>query len=322
MMVNLWDHFGLAGGPSDPAAGADHAMRMAALCQQVENRIVGAPCGIMDQVTSLYGRPGELLRLLCQPHELKAPLVLPEGIRVLGIGSGVKHNVGGRQYGATRCAAFMGREIILGKMRELGEAAGTPMTADPIGGYLANLDPADYKRFFRPYLPESIKGIDFLNQYGPTSDKATVVHPDHDYLVQRAVDHHVLDSRRIRNFVEFIEEARQHPTGSREKMVALDKAGHLMYASHISYTEDAMLGADECDLLVQLVREREGEGFYGARITAGGSGGTVAVLANTGERTDAAVKQIMEEYTSRTGKSAIAFLGSSPGAWHVGTHLI
>ena len=37
-----------------------------------------------------------------------------------------------------------------------------------------------------------------------------------------------------------------------------------MYASHFSYTNDAMLGSDECDLLVKLVRDRERAGLYGA----------------------------------------------------------
>jgi hypothetical protein len=45
-----------------------------------------------------------------------------------------------------------------------------------------------------------------------------------------------------------------------------------MYGSHLSYTNDAMLGADECDLLVDLVRARESAGLYGAKITGGGSG--------------------------------------------------
>src|SRR5687767_12332056 len=54
-MVNLVEHFGVRD-RLDP-------MRLAALCQQVENRVVGAPCGIMDQVTSCYGRAGSLLRM-------------------------------------------------------------------------------------------------------------------------------------------------------------------------------------------------------------------------------------------------------------------
>src|SRR3954451_7191331 len=143
-------------------------MRIASLCQQVENRVVGAPCGIMDQVTSCAGESGSLLRMLCQPHDLQPPLKLPDNVRVLGINTNVRHSVGGGQYGRTRCAAFMGHRIILEKMRAMGRAAGKEPDRDPTGGYLANLDPNDYKRFFRQYVPEEIDGAAFLEQFDGT----------------------------------------------------------------------------------------------------------------------------------------------------------
>ena len=40
---------------------------LALLCQKVENLVVGAPCGIMDQMTSACGETDRLLTLLCQP---------------------------------------------------------------------------------------------------------------------------------------------------------------------------------------------------------------------------------------------------------------
>lgn len=321
-MINLLDHYGIArsDGQSDGSpGGAVDPMRLAALCRQVENRIAGVPCGIMDQVSSCLGQPDELLRLVCQPHELQPPLVLPEGVRVLGIDSGVKHNIGGGMYGRTRCAAFMGRSMILAKMKQMGEQAGMEMTADPMRGYLANLVLEDYKRYFRQYLPEQMRGLDFLNQYGPTDDSVTVVDPEQTYHVLGATDHHVFESRRIRNFVAFLEQAGAAPPHSAERSVLLDKAGHLMYASHVSYREDALLGADECDRLEELVRKHEKAGLYGARITGGGSGGTVAILANQTEKADTAIAEILETYQTQTGRTAQAFLGSSPGAWATGT---
>jgi len=338
-MMNLAGHFGLL--PQGSAAGSrpqartrsaiEHEsadrppldpMTLAALCQQVENRVVGAPCGIMDQVSSCAGSAGSLLRMVCQPHELQPPLRLPEGIRVLGINSNVRHSVGGGMYGRTRCAAFMAHKIILEKMRDLGRASGQTLAADPMNGYLANLSPADYKKYFRPFLPEFIKGDVFLSKFGGTIDKATTVEPDVDYHVQNAADHHVLEAQRVKNFVEYLEEAAQHPVNTRAAGAPLDKAGHLMYASHISYTNDALLGADECDLLVKLVRQREAAGLYGAKITGGGAGGTVAILANTGQKVDAAIAEIMAEYQKKTTHPPEAFLASSPGAWDVGTALL
>lgn len=341
-MMNLAAHFGLIGDESPNLKSqisnrisqvsnrnsqienrnSIDPMSLASLCQQVENRIVGAPCGIMDQVSSCFGQSHSLLRMICQPHEVQDPLHLPAGIRAIGINSNVKHSVGGGMYGKTRCAAFMGHTMIVGKMREMGRAMGRALQSDPMRGYLANLDPDDYKRFFRPYLPEWMKGEEFFRRFGGTIDTATTVDPTVDYHVQHATDHHVLEAQRVRNFVAFLEQARGISKDDPKRKLLLDKAGHLMYGSHVSYTKDAMLGADECDLLVKLVRDRERCGLYGAKITGGGSGGTVAVLADEGERADAAIGEVMTEYEKQTGRKPEAFLGTSPGAWHAGTAVV
>ena len=310
-MMNLVDHF-------DLRERLD-AITLAAMCQQVENRVVGAPCGIMDQATSCAGEAGTLLRMVCQPHQLLPPLALPDNVRVVGINSNVKHSVGGGAYGRTRCAAFMAHKMILEQMRRAGKSAGRELVADPMNGYLANLDPEDYKKYFRPRLPEFMNGDEFLRDYKETIDTATKVAADEIYPVQHAADHHVLESQRVRHFVEFLEEAAEYPI---KKQSALNRAGHLMYASHPSYTNDAMLGADECDLLVQLVRDHEHAGLYGAKITGGGSGGTVAVLASTTARATAAISDIMQRYERETGNKPELFNGTSPGAWQAGTTVI
>jgi L-arabinokinase len=311
-MMNLVDHFDLRERLGD-------AMTLAAMCQQVENRVVGAPCGIMDQATSCAGEAGTLLRMVCQPHELQPALWLPENVRVVGINSNVQHSVGGGAYGITRCAAFMAHAMILEQMRRAGKTMGRELAADPMNGYLANLDPDDYKQHFRPRLPEFMNGDEFLRDYKATIDSATTVRPDQIYPVQHAADHHVLEARRVRHFVEYLEEAAEYPI---KKQSALNRAGHLMYASHLSYTNDAMLGADECDLLVQLVRDHEHAGLYGAKITGGGSGGTVAVLAATTARASGAIHDVMQAYEQQTGNKPELFNGTSPGAWQIGTVVV
>src|SRR5204863_9335735 len=110
---------------------------------------------------------------ICQPHELLPSLKLPEGVRVIGINSNVKHSIAGSAYVRARCAAFMAHKIILQKMRHAGDMTGRTLIADPMNGYLANLDPEDYKRHFRPLLPEWMKGRDFIDQYEVTIDHAT-----------------------------------------------------------------------------------------------------------------------------------------------------
>jgi L-arabinokinase len=276
----------------------------------------------MDQVTSCAGQAGSLLRMVCQPHELQAPLKLPDRVRVIGINSNVKHSVGGGQYGITRCAAFMAHAMILAKMREMGQKAGRELIADPMNGYLANLGIDDYRKYFRSHLPEFMMGGDFLREFGGTIDKATTVQAEVKYPVQHAADHHVLEANRVQKFCTHIEAAARFGRETKEGGLSLDKAGHLMYASHLSYTNDAMLGATECDLLVDLARKQEPAGIYGAKITGGGSGGTVAILCNEGDRTDAAIAHIMAEYEKQADKTPELFSGTSPGAWEAGTVII
>ena len=69
--------------------------------------------------------------------------------------------------------------------------------------------------------------------------------------------------------------------------------------------------------MVELVREAgPAAGLFGAKITGGGSGGTVAVLG----RSDAgpAVREIARWYAMETGSEAEVFAGSGPGAEEIG----
>jgi L-arabinokinase len=53
-----------------------------------------------------------------------------------------------------------------------------------------------------------------------------------------------------------------------------------------------------------------GSGLYGAKITGGGSGGTVAVLGRRG----ADIRPVANAYARETGHPPRVFSGSSPGA--------
>ena len=81
-------------------------------CQQVENLIVGAPCGVMDQMASICGEADSLMALLCQPAEFQGSIALPTELAVWGIDSGIRHAVTGADYGAVRVGAFMGYRIL------------------------------------------------------------------------------------------------------------------------------------------------------------------------------------------------------------------
>ena len=94
------------------------------------------------------------------------------------------------------------------------------------------------------------------------------------------------------------------------------RLGALMYESHASYSACG-LGSDGTDRLVALAREAgSARGIYGAKITGGGSGGTVAILADASAGDT--VRAIAREYAGETGRDAYVFEGSSPGAARIG----
>ena len=57
-------------------------------------------------------------------------------------------------------------------------------------------------------------------------------------------------------------------------------------------------------------------GLFGAKITGGGSGGTVAILGTNSA--SELVREIARRYERETGRSAVVFDGSGPGAEEIG----
>src|SRR5438552_699918 len=82
------------------------------------------------------------------------------------------------------------------------------------------------------------------------------------------------------------------------------------YESHESYSRCG-LGSDGTDALVTLVRETAADDLYGAKITGGGSGGTVAVLGRRGA--GEAVCKVAARYREQTAYEPAIISGSSPG---------
>jgi L-arabinokinase len=279
---------------------------LALLCQRVENLVVGAPCGVMDQMTSACGEEGRLLALLCQPAELIGTVALPSELCVWGLDSGVRHSVGGGDYGSVRVGAFMGYRIIaeLAGLRAEPGVETVAIEDARWGGYLANLSPSEFEQKFAASLPERMKGAEFLERYVGTTDPVTRVEPLRTYPVRVAAAHAVYEHFRVRAFAELLT--------SSGRVRRNELLGELMYQSHASYTACG-LGSAGTDRLVELVREAGADaGLYGAKITGGGSGGTVAVLGRRGA--DAEVAEVARLYAEETGHVPYVFGGSSPGA--------
>lgn len=282
----------------------------ARLCQMAENQVVGAPCGIMDQMTSAVGRSGELLALLCQPADVQGTVQLPDSLGFWGIDSGIRHAVSGSDYTSVRTGAFMGYRMIAALANlevSKPDADSVVHIKDPRWqGYLANVTPAEFETSFANQLPTQMTGAEFLNQYQGTSDPVTRVDPERTYAIRQPTAHPIYEHARVNRFRELLSQPLDE--------TAMIEMGSLMYASHESYSACG-LGSTGTDRLVELVRAAGPEaGLFGAKITGGGSGGTVAVLgrAQAGE----AVEQIAKRYSDESGYDQYIFRGSSPGAWN------
>jgi galactokinase len=291
----------------------DPRMR-AVRCQQVENLIVGAPCGVMDQMAAMCGEAGSLMALLCQPAEFEGTVRLPASLGVWGIDSGIRHAVTGADYGAVRVGAFMGYRVLadLAGLRVTpGERDGLVRVEDPRWhGYLANVGVAAFRRF-EADIPEAADGGAFLAHYGGTTDPVTRVDPSRRYAVRIPAAHPVHEHERVTEWAQAL-----RASASDAASLDLARLGALMYESHASYSACG-LGSAGTDRLVSLAREAgPAKGIHGAKITGGGSGGTVAILADAGAGD--VVRDLARRYAGETGRDAYVFEGSSPGAARVG----
>lgn len=268
--------------------GRDKAL----LCQKVENLVVGAPCGVMDQMTAVLGERDRLLLLLCQPAEIKRMITVPRQLRFWGIDSGIRHSVSGADYGSVRAGAFMGARII-------GEL-NTDFSEKP---YLANISPAEFENDYLDHLPERMTGETFLKSYKETIDPVTSIDPRKEYAIRAPTAHPIYENARVQRFGDLLDQCE-----SSDNSVEL---GELMYESHRSYTALGLNSAGT-DLIVDLVR-REGPdaGLFGAKITGGGSGGTVAVLGD--QSSHEAIERVAASYANQTGHKPYIFQGSSSG---------
>jgi galactokinase len=305
------------------AAAAAYRLELAGIelaeaCQWVENVIAGSACGIMDQIAVVLGDEGCVLPLVCQPC-LPQPLVrLPEGLTCWGIDSGVRHQVSGVEYEAARAAAFMGYKLICdheGISVTFDDDAKIPRYTDPrYGGYLANLSPARFREL-ETLLPETMTGSAYLGSGQAHVDPFTEVRRDVTYRVRACTRYAVEENLRVNLFAALARGMKNADAAGEAALL-----GELMYLSHYGYTDTA-LGCRETDLLVDLARGLGPKrGIFGAKITGGGAGGTVAVLG----RSDAegAFQEIVDRYRTQTGVDAYVFRGSSMGADRFGVAVL
>ena len=254
--------------------------RLAALAQTAEHILAGAPCGPMDQLTAARGEAGKLLAILCQPAEVVASLTLPAPFALWGIDSGTTHVVAGAGYRRVRCASFIGKALL------------------GCRGHLATSScrESDVER-----LPEEMTGREFLRRYEQVEDEVSSVEPEVTYPVRAATLHPIQEHVRVQMFAELLA---MPVTDRRTRLL-----GELMYQSNASYGRCG-IGTAKTDAIVAAVRRLGWErGLAGARLSGGGSGGTVVVLGH--RDAEPLVARIADElgagYTGGSSSGAASF---------------
>ncbi len=301
-------------------------LELAIAAQIVENRVVGAPCGIMDQVTVTSGTSEKVLSIRCQPralpqakergsfsgqtHIAEAPYEIleyvscPMHVSFIGIDTKAPRSTTSDAYIDTRTAAFMGLTILQHELKFESN-------------YLCNLSVQEFHERCEPLLPERMHGAAFLTKYGETVDTVTSVSPEKVYAIRNCVQHPIYENARVKQFITALKNVDRYPERRYEY---LREAGELMYESNKSYRELAGLGSPEVDGLINIVRKiGEQGGIYGAKITGGGGGGTVALLCYG--TMSPALTQILAAYKLAWGLEADSFIGTAPGAYEFDHHL-
>ena len=246
-------------------------VELARTAQRVENELVGAPCGLMDQLTASCGKPRYLLPILCRPDEVRDPVKLPEDINIVGWPSGVKHEVGASPYVVARAAAFMGKKIVEANLnRRLP--------------YLSEVSVSEFRKVSTS-IPERMSAGDFLARFGDHDDPLTAL-PGRDgqsseslcvsYPVRGAARFPIEESNRVRLALILLDNLAR--TAGTQRWDCVELIGELLLQSHQGYT-DMGLGCQETDAMVEAVMELgPKKGIFGARVSGGGRGGTVVVL--------------------------------------------
>jgi galactokinase len=97
-------------------------MELAKLCQKAENEFVGVQCGLLDHVSSVFGRVDSLILIDFQTLTVET-VPLPEHLDLLLFNSGVPHELVGGEYNERRQQCARAAKLLhVSTLRELTPA--------------------------------------------------------------------------------------------------------------------------------------------------------------------------------------------------------
>ena len=133
------------------------ALTVVRLCRKAENDFVGVKSGLLDQVTSVFGRASHLVYLDCKTEKVNA-IPFPADLALVIANSGTKHNLLRSHYNKRReeCAAAA---------QALGVSSLRDIAPDGLASQGATIDPVLFRRALH-IVGENNRvrqAIDFLN---------------------------------------------------------------------------------------------------------------------------------------------------------------
>lgn len=111
----------------------------AELCRQAEVEFVGMPCGIMDQIASVYGEADRLVKIDCRSHAVELIEWPGQEVSVLVVDSGASHRLVEGKYAERRSQSASA-------LRKLGLESYRDLTPDQLESVPTELTAIEHQR--------------------------------------------------------------------------------------------------------------------------------------------------------------------------------
>jgi galactokinase len=166
---------------------------LALVAQEVEHRASGVPCGVMDQMASVFGRAGHALLLDCRTLAIE-PVPLPDDVAVVVVHSGLPRRLETSAY-AQRHAACESAAAQLG-VDTLRDATLEQVAGDPIARHVVS-ENARVRAFADALARSDVDqcGRLMLESHASLRDDFVVSTEPLDLLVDLAVHHGAYGAR-------------------------------------------------------------------------------------------------------------------------------
>ncbi len=86
-------------------------LALAKLCRKAENEFVGVSCGLLDQVSSVFGKKDHAIYLDCRAETVES-IPFPPSVGLLIVHSGVKHALTGGEYNERRSQCLEAAKLL------------------------------------------------------------------------------------------------------------------------------------------------------------------------------------------------------------------